>query len=316
MLENFFKGIPSKRIEHEREAVNRVAIRAFHTLTAGATRHGEFLPPAGSTPFPVISERNSNPDDSDVSSSNSSVKTESPYGSSKLQRERSKYLPRVSLMFRDNRPALERRRFHDSFRSQAGRFVPEGALPGDEEESRRRLDSVRSLTSRSFHCASTQPHSNTVDRRRHKTAAPYNEERLQETSSASGFSSVLEIQNSPASVRSQQRESKVESASDCLDERETWRHYDESETRNNVLVCGIPKTNSIGRTTSVEGSAKTCLVVAGRTQFRDGLWNCASSTGSPSKAVLQRDGQQYHTVLVSLPNEMVHISRRLLVSDL
>ena len=137
-LENFFKGIPSKRIEHEQEAVNRVAIRAFHTLTSGASRRehaplstlssggaqaarGEYrwergcdlsLPEAG-----CARGRSPDPGDSDCSPREERPRTRS------LQRERSKHLPRVSLMFRDSR-SHDRRKMQNSVRGMRDRRCP------------------------------------------------------------------------------------------------------------------------------------------------------------------------------------------------
>ena len=134
-LENFFKGIPSKRLEHERDAVNRVAIQAFHTLTSGAGRQDQNLVAAqaeksalGDASDPNVDDYKQrqagspNPDDSDSSGGD---RNQSP---SPLQRERSKYLPRVSLMFRDSRCG-DRRKMQDSIRRQSGRPRLEDSLP-------------------------------------------------------------------------------------------------------------------------------------------------------------------------------------------
>lgn len=129
MLESFFKGIPSKRIEHEREAVHRVAIRAFHTLTSNAAQNEQLLIAAAAT-ADAGSDSNARgprhqgsvPEDSDDSSG-----LEDP--SDVLRREKLKYLPRVSLMFRESRSLSDRRR-QDSARSMRGR-----SLQVDQSES-------------------------------------------------------------------------------------------------------------------------------------------------------------------------------------
>ncbi|KAL8570709.1 hypothetical protein ACOMHN_039144 [Nucella lapillus] len=124
-LESFFKGIPSKKMEHNRDAVNRVAIRAFHTLTSGAKRQNQLLvnaeatkattPDGDKSPSLLEPKSGTSPHSEDSDSSRGDC-SQSPY---LLQRERSKYLPRVSLLFRDSR-ANDRRRTYDNIRSKSG----------------------------------------------------------------------------------------------------------------------------------------------------------------------------------------------------
>nr|KAG5713955.1 hypothetical protein BaRGS_020283 [Batillaria attramentaria] len=122
-LENFFKGIPSKRIEHEREAVNRVAIRAFHTLTSRAAPPQTIQPGARDNPIADMDDEcDLSPDRNESDGDGSDGGDNSP---NLLHRERSKYLPRVSLMFRDNRPPYERRKMNESVKSQGGRLPRE-----------------------------------------------------------------------------------------------------------------------------------------------------------------------------------------------
>ena len=123
-LENFFKGIPSKKLEHERDAVNRVAIQAFHTLTSGAGRPDQ-QPVAGKAgdgawdgaSDPHSQDRGKRDASASQDDSDSSGGLNSP---SLPHRERSKYLPRVSLMFRDSRCG-DRRKMQDNIRRQSGR---------------------------------------------------------------------------------------------------------------------------------------------------------------------------------------------------
>ncbi|XP_076441168.1 uncharacterized protein LOC143280416 [Babylonia areolata] len=135
-LESFFKGIPSKKMEHNRDAVNRVAIRAFHTLTSGAKRQDQLLVAAAQKTNPTTPDGDCSPSLLDSKSgtslhsedSDSSRGDVSPYV---LQREPSKYLPRVSLMFRDNR-ANDRRRTYDNIRCKSGLAPPHHSLPSGQ----------------------------------------------------------------------------------------------------------------------------------------------------------------------------------------
>ena len=130
-LDSFFKGIPSKKIEHNREAVNRVAIRAFHTLTSAAARKDQLLKASanhnndsgGGKPEPGSCYDTSIDVYNELGGSGSGVGREDrdwSLSSSSLQRDRSRYLPRVSLMFRDARYADRRQLHQDSLRSQRG----------------------------------------------------------------------------------------------------------------------------------------------------------------------------------------------------
>ncbi|XP_070194890.1 uncharacterized protein [Littorina saxatilis] len=150
-LESYLQGIPSKLIEQERQAVNRVAIQAFHTLTSGSKRHNQVLV-AGAEVKVVRGSRSAadqdqshthganttlatstTPDDSDSSDVEEGGAEGGEGGQSprQLRRERSKHLPRVSLVFRDSRSSDRRKLHHDPARSVSGRSTADDSLiPG------------------------------------------------------------------------------------------------------------------------------------------------------------------------------------------
>ncbi|KAL8616000.1 hypothetical protein ACOMHN_014962 [Nucella lapillus] len=129
MVENFVKGIPSKKMEHEQEAVNRVAIRAFHTLTSRTPRQEQTT----RSTEPSVAETEGDTDslgvvnqDGGDSPEDSDCATREDSSFRLLRHHRSKHLPRVSLMFRHSRSS-------HCHRPQNGRHDKTSSLKPDKQ---------------------------------------------------------------------------------------------------------------------------------------------------------------------------------------